>query len=316
MPRGTTGRLATRPATVQPWRVHPSPVRFALLAVPSAIALLLLWELFVVQAAGPIRLGFDTAAYWGYPRASVYPGPGEPTGLGAYRYSPVLVPLMTLWSAVPWGVFVGLWLAAMVVVYVAMAGPYALPLLVFLPVLIELGMGNVHLFLACAVVVGFRWPAAWALVLLTKVTPGIGLLWFAVRREWRSLAIALGATVALAGTSLLVAPDLWVEWMRTIAGTSETTAGNAVAVPLPIRVAAAAVLVVWGARTERRWTVVVGATLALPALWHHGLAMLIGVIALQRGWPERVSQTFDWVLLWRRAPSDPGRSDRVAASEA
>ena len=28
-----------------------------------------------------------------------------------------------------------------------------------------------------------RWPAAWAFVLLTKMTPGIGLLWFAFRRD-------------------------------------------------------------------------------------------------------------------------------------
>ena len=302
---GTTRRLATRPANVQPRRVRPSPVRFALLAVPSAIALLLLWELFVVQAAGPIRLGYDTVAYWGYPRESVYPGPGEPDGWGAYRYSPVLVPLMTAWSAVPWHVFVGLWLGAMVVVYVAMAGPYALPLVVFLPIVIELGMGNIHLFLAFAVVVGFRWPAAWAFVLLTKVTPGIGLLWFAVRREWRSLTIALGATVGLAGASFLVAPGLWVEWIRTLAGTSESTAGNAVAVPMPVRIAGAAVLVVWGARTDRRWTVVVAATLALPALWHHGLAMLVGVIALQRGWPESLSRTFGWALRWQPRHGDP-----------
>ena len=52
-------------------------------------------------------------------------------------------------------------------------------------------------FIAAAIVIGFRWPAAWSLVLLTKITPGIGLLWFAVRREWRSLAIALGAVIMI-----------------------------------------------------------------------------------------------------------------------
>ena len=60
--------------------------------------------------------------------------------------------------------------------------------------LMELAGGNIHLLLAAAMVLGFRWPATWALVLLTKITPGIGLLWFVVRREWRQLAIALGAT--------------------------------------------------------------------------------------------------------------------------
>ena len=36
--------------------------------------------------------------------------------------------------------------------------------------------------------------------------------------------------------------------------------------------------VVWGARTDRRWTVVVAATLALPVIWIAGLATLVGVI--------------------------------------
>ena len=48
--------------------------------------------------------------------------------------------------------------------------------------------------MAAAIALGFRYPAAWSFLLLTKVTPGIGLVWFAVRREWRPLAIALGFT--------------------------------------------------------------------------------------------------------------------------
>ena len=64
--------------------------------------------------------------------------------------------------------------------------------------------------------VGFRYPAAWSLILLTKVTPGIGLLWFAVRREWRSLAIALGATAVIAAVSLAIDPRAWFEWFGVI----------------------------------------------------------------------------------------------------
>jgi hypothetical protein len=37
------------------------------------------------------------------------------------------------------------------------------------------------------------------------------------------------------------------------------------------------VIVVWGARTDRRWTVALSATLALPALWMSGLAMLVAM---------------------------------------
>ncbi len=94
----------------------------------------------------------------------------------------------------------------------ALAGPVLLAPVAVL-VMPELWGGNITLLIALAVVAGFRWPAAWAFVLLTKVTPGVGLLWFAVRREWRSLAMALGATLAVVAVSSLVAPGLWRDWV-------------------------------------------------------------------------------------------------------
>ena len=57
--------------------------------------------------------------------------------------------------------------------------------------------GNINLLIVGAVLIGFRYPWAWAFIILTKVTPGIGLLWFLTRREWRHLAIALGATLGV-----------------------------------------------------------------------------------------------------------------------
>ncbi|HEX8026659.1 MAG TPA: glycosyltransferase 87 family protein, partial [Candidatus Limnocylindrales bacterium] len=103
-------------------------------------------------------------------------------------------------------------------------------------------------------------------VLLTKATPGVGLLWFVVRREWRQLAIALGVTGALVAVSLVVDGRLWPEWLSTI-GRAAPPPGETLEIPLWIRVPAAAVLVVWGALANRRWTVVVAATIALPVLW-------------------------------------------------
>ncbi len=44
-----------------------------------------------------------------------------------------------------------------------------------------------------------------------------------------------------------------------------------------MRLPVAAALVIWGARTDRRWTVLVGATLALPVLWLTGLSMFAGL---------------------------------------
>jgi hypothetical protein len=65
-----------------------------------------------------------------------------------------------------------------------LSGPLLVVALLAPPVMIELAVGNIHFLLGPAVVLGFRWPVAWAILLLAKVRPGIGLLWFAVRTEW------------------------------------------------------------------------------------------------------------------------------------
>jgi hypothetical protein len=140
------------------------------------------------------------------------------------------------------------------------------------------------LLLAVAIVLGFRWPAAWAFVLLTKVTPGIGLLWFAVRGEWRSLGIALGATLGVIVVSAFFMPAAWGEWfgvLVSVAGRDGTWA--AVPIPFWFRLPIAVALIVWGARTNRRWVVPVASMLALPALWYGGLSMLLGVLPLLEG---------------------------------
>ena len=63
-------------------------------------------------------------------------------------------------------------------------GSRCLWLFAFPPVALELYHGNVHLLIAAAIALGFSYPWTWSFVLLTKVTPGLALVWFAVRREW------------------------------------------------------------------------------------------------------------------------------------
>ena len=88
----------------------------------------------------------------------------------------------------------------------------------------------------------------------------------------------------------MLAPSYWMDWLVSLARTSQDDPPMSVAIPLSWRLAAAAALVVWGARTDRRWTVVVAATLALPTLWFHGFAML----ALAEAYG-----TVDESLLWQ-----------------
>ncbi len=307
--RTEVGTRPWLPTNLNRWR---PAVRTILVVTAVVLACGFVIALF---ASGPGKTGFafDTRSYWGFPRMQLYPGPGTDDGYGFYRYSPAFVPFLLFASAVPWPVFAVGWIALLVGVYIWMAGDDRWPLLVFVPVLFEFYLGNIHLLLAMAIVLGFRWPATWAFVLLTKITPGIGLWWFLVRREWRSLGIALGATAAIVAAGLLVSPGVWRDWYVSLSVTGPAIGTNQVPLPLALRLLAALLLVTWGARTDRRWTVVVAGTLALPTLWFHGLAMLVGCVALDHGQPERLAASIDRVTRRMGSAARGPWPDRVEA---
>jgi hypothetical protein len=200
----------------------------------------------------------------------------------AYVYSPAFLQLLSPLTALPWQAFMAVWTGLLIGAVRFLTGPRLLAAGLLFPfTAMEVAGGNVSLLLAVAIVVGFRWPAAWSLVLLTKITPGIGLLWFAVRREWRSLFIAIGATALIAAVSAVFMPAAWRQWLDVIvANACKGGTWAAVPVPLLVRLPVAVAIVIWGARTDRRWTVPVAAMLALPALWYGGLSMLLAVIPL------------------------------------
>jgi hypothetical protein len=247
------------------------------------------WILVVVFSEPWGRLwgtGQDARCYWQAAHISnpyLHSDWNDPI---AYVYSPAFLQVLTPLTALPWQGFMAAWTALLLAAVRFLTGPRLLAAGLLFPfTLMEVAGGNVSLLLAAAIVLGFRWPATWSLVLLTKITPGIGLLWFAVRREWRSLAIAVGATAAIVAVSFAFAPELWREWIDVVqrnvaAGKSGTWA--ALPVPFLIRLPIAVAIVVWGARTDRRWTVPVAAMVALPALWYGGLSMLLAVIPLTR----------------------------------
>ena len=243
-----------------------------------------LWALVVVFSEPWGRLwgtGQDARCYWQATLADPYLHSDWNDPI-AYVYSPAFLQLVSPLTALPWQAFMAVWTALLLVAVRFLAGPRLLAAGLLFPfALMEVAGGNVSLLLAAAIVVGFRWPGAWSIVLLTKLTPGIGLLWFAVRREWRALAIALGVTAAIAAISFAILPDQWRTWLDVIirnAGKGGTWAS--VPVPLWIRLPIAIAIVVWGARTDRRWTVPVASMLALPALWYGGISMLLAVIPL------------------------------------
>ncbi|MEW5991546.1 MAG: glycosyltransferase 87 family protein [Chloroflexota bacterium] len=238
--------------------------------------------LFVIVAPQVRTVGFDAISYWSvdleHPYARVA---GE---FGAFPYTPVAARAFAPANLLSWPSFWFLWTAILLGTVAWLGGRRALLVLAFPPVAVELYHGNVHLVLAAAVGLGLRYPAAWAVVLLTKVTPGIGLLWFAVRREWRSLGIALGVTAVVVAVSLAVDTRLWQEWivegLLPVAGADVSQPH--IEIPLLVRLPAAAALVTWGAWTDRRWTIPVAVALALPVLWFSGLSIVAAIPAIER----------------------------------
>lgn len=252
---------------------------------PRAVDALLLAGLVVAMLAAStvVRMGawgFDALSYWQVDPMDPYVIPWR--DLGAFVYAPPVALLAAPLHLLPWPAFLAGWTALLAAVLVALAPGRAALLLLLPPVALELYYGNVHLLLAAAIVVGFRHPSAWAFVLLTKVTPGVGLAWFVARRDWRSLGVALGATAAIAGVSLALTPDLWREWVGRLSGASGTegTWLGAILGPLWLRVPVAAVIAFAGGIAGQRWPVAVAAFLAVPGLWAITPSLLVALVPL------------------------------------
>lgn len=245
----------------------------------------------------------DAYAYWSTRDGTFYEGSSVGT-LGSYLYSPAFALLVSPISWLPWAMFNAIWTAMNVAILWKLAGRWSLPALLFLPIPIEIVAGNVHLMYAAVAVFGLRHPALWLIPLVTKITPGVGLLWFAARREWRSLAITLGLTALVTAVSYVVNPIAWREWLDLLVASEmapTNTPGFFIPIPLPIRLTAAAVVVVWGARTDRPWVLPIAMALALPLLWLNGLAVLAGLA-------PTIVDRLDARMTTRRRPGDELRS--------
>ncbi len=248
------------------------PIRDGLILVGLARAA----YYFFVQGIQPWTFpGVDARAYWQVDLAHPYVGSGV-GDLSTYLYAPAFAQVTAPLSALPFPVFNVLWTALLVVVFAWLVRPWPwAALILLLPVSYELFVGNVHFLIAAAIVLGFRAPGVWAFPVLTKVTPGVGILWFLFRREWRPLAIAIGAIAGISLVSFAISPSAWVDWIAFLLaspGRSEW---------LVVRVVIAGVLVAFGAMTDRRWLIPVAVWLSLPVVWVNAWVILLAVIRLR-----------------------------------
>lgn len=261
-----------------------------LAAVTLVVLVTALAEPFAPDSFGP---GHDARAYWAAPLDDPYE-PGSVGHESAYLYSPAFLVALSPLRALPWPIFLGLWTAGLLGVLFWLARP-----LLFLPLLLlalpEIWGGNITILLAAAIVIGLSRPFAWALPLLTKVTPGLGLVWFGVRREWFNLAVAMAATGVVIAATALFTPGLWSEWSALLtSSTGSSTVPGSVPIPLIARLPFAAAVIVYAAWKGQPWLLPVGVLLAMPVIWWGSLAMLTACVALKR---DEIEDRIDGLLV-------------------
>jgi hypothetical protein len=230
-------------------------------------------------------LGFDAHAYWlAWHHHSMYGV--RPNQQDAYLYSPAFAQLIWPLAQLPWSVFVAGWTAGGLALYFWLLKPLgwqrAAPLALFcVP---QAMVGNIWPLLAVVLAFGFRHPGLWAFALLTKVTAGVGVVWFAVRGEWRKLARVLVPTGLIVAVSAAISPGLWVDWLHLLAGGGAGgTPAGAYDIPLVYRLPVALALAIYAAKRGRPAFLAASMGLACPVF---ALSFLLSNLVLFAALPR------------------------------
>jgi Glycosyltransferase family 87 len=249
---------------------------------PLLYAAVALWSTFYVLIALHGGTGFDSHAYW-LTRHGIHYAT-DPGKQDAYLYSPAFAHAIRALALLPWPAFALLWAAFAVGTYAwftrAVEPRWRVAL--FALCLGDIVYGNVWWLFAFAAAFGLRRPALWAIPALLKLTPTVGLIWFAVRREWRNLGLALGALLAVATVSFALAPRAWFDWFTFLRSGHEAWFPDQ-PVPMAIRLAGAAALTAYAARKDRPALLPAALWLATPMFSINGVAIFAVVPFLQRG---------------------------------
>jgi Glycosyltransferase family 87 len=249
--------------------------------------------LVVVWAAAPIPLdaALDTDAenFWRLDPSDPYGNAwGEPH---SFVYSPAVAQVLQPFTQLPFDVFYRLLLAVNLACLWWLIGPWSAVALLIPVVGGELTMGNIHLPLAVMLAVSLSYPSAWAFGVLTKVTPGISILWWLGRRQWRPAMVAVATTAAIVAVSAALWPGAWLDWLTMLSNSS----GQILAIgpinewPAIVRVPIGAVLVVLAAVRNRPAALPLIVAFALPAIWLGSLLLALAVprlLAAHRARPE------------------------------
>jgi hypothetical protein len=216
----------------------------------------------------------------------------------AYHYPPPLAQVLAPFTLfIPALVYVIVYRGLLLLTTWDLAGRrmlWMLALIAFIPVAIELRFENVDLFMALAVVLGLgRWPWAFAVMAVIKVSPGLGVVYLALRRRWRDAAIAAAVGGAIVVVSFLLDPSLWRAFFDAVGGQAGASGNSLIPLPYLVRAVIGLGLVVAGGLMGRRngeLLLVAGVTAANPNLALAGFAVLAAVVPIWRAGPGGIAE--------------------------
>jgi hypothetical protein len=241
---------------------------------------------FVAIANDHGGLGYDTPSYWLAGKnvlagARLYDTDPYST-LSLYTYPPIFAQLFVPAAPLPELLVAWLWRISGVLCLRYMVGSWkaAVVACAFLPVLIELSLGNVTLQIGALLVFSLRdrrgaYLLPWAAALKFGPVLLVPYLWFRMPETRRPLLIGSAVFAAACLASWLVAPGAWSDYVSTFGWeTSSLMSGSGVIAIVPssggldfvLRFAIAAAVAVYAAYARRDWLAYASAAITCPIL--------------------------------------------------
>ena len=230
--------------------------------------------------------GWDSHAYWAaWHRGSIYVG--APEQRDAFLYSPAFAQAVWPLAQLPWPVFAAVWGLGNTALFAWLLWPLPLQwrLIAMMVAGIEVVNGNVWALTAVVLVLGFARPGLWVFPLLTKITSAVGLVWFATRREWRQLGIAIATAAVVIAVSAAFAPNLWQDWLVFLTnggGRGSSFALEGRFIPPIVRLPVAAAIAIAAAKKSRPTWLVWAVLLGSPVFALESFAVLAALPRLRR----------------------------------
>ena len=273
----------------------------------------------VVLVRGDGGLAYDTRAYWqaGQHVLNGTPlyAPATVSDLGAYKYPPIFAQLFVPAAPLPELLVAWLWRISGIVCLRYLVGSWraAVVACAFVPVLIELSLGNVTLQVGAVLIFALRdrrgaYLLPWAAALKFGPVLLVPYLWFQKPESRRPLVVGTAVFAAACLASFLVAPVVWSDYMATFGwenGSVMSGAGVIALVPswggldFVVRFGLAAGVVLFATYTRRAWLAYAAASITCPIL--------------------AVSRLASLVALWRfrrQADGEPGADTPIAPDRA